>query len=96
MVNVNNIVPGSYALFQNYPNPFNPATRIKFAIPNAGLTTIKIYSQLGTEVSTLVNEELSAGTYEADFDGRNFASGIYFYVMKTESFTDTKRMILIK
>jgi len=105
---ISNEIPETFLLEQNYPNPFNPTTKIRFSLPNpsarlrngqeGGAQYVKliIYDITGREVETLVNEQLNAGTYEADFDGSNFASGIYFYVMKTESFTDTKRMILIK
>ena len=99
-------VPGITTLFQNYPNPFNPTTNIKFTLPltkGVGGMDIKliIYDILGREVATLVNEHLKPGTYEYEWpapsgDGSNFASGIYFYKLQTEDFTQTKRMVLIK
>ncbi|MCX6166267.1 MAG: T9SS type A sorting domain-containing protein, partial [Ignavibacteriae bacterium] len=81
---------------QNYPNPFNPNTIIRFQIKDSRFVTLKVYDMLGKEVATLVNEKLAAGTYEATFDASQYTSGVYFYRLQTENFTDTKRMILIK
>jgi hypothetical protein len=89
-------VPKGFRLMQNYPNPFNPTTKINFDISKSAFASIKIYDILGREVETLVNQQLKPGTYEADFDGSKFTSGIYFYVMKTESFSETRKMVLIK
>jgi hypothetical protein len=101
-----NTIPASFQLYQNYPNPFNPSSKIKFDIPNfsppftkggqGGLTTLRIFDLLGREVATLVNERLSPGTYEVEWDGTNYPSGIYFYELKTNSYNETKRMVLIK
>ncbi|MFA7360914.1 MAG: T9SS type A sorting domain-containing protein [Candidatus Kapaibacterium sp.] len=88
--------PINYSLSQNYPNPFNPVTKINFAIPKQGIVSLKIYDVLGREVKTLVNEIKSAGFYSVDFNGNDFASGVYFYRLESESFRDTKRMLLIK
>jgi hypothetical protein len=90
-----------FRLEQNYPNPFNPSTRIKYAIGNRQFVTLKVYDIIGNEIATLVNEELSAGVYEVTFDShsgevRNLTSGIYFYQLKTGSFIQTKKMILLK
>jgi Secretion system C-terminal sorting domain len=91
------INPTSYSLEQNYPNPFNPSTMIRFSIPEKGLVTLKVYSLLGEEVETLINNnEMSNGTYEVDFKGNNLASGIYFYTLKVNNFVSTKKMMLIK
>jgi len=90
-----------FILYQNYPNPFNPSTKIKFKIPgqtrndNTGVT-LKVYDILGKEVATLVNEEKPAGEYEVEFDGTALASGIYFYRFRTGSFTEIKKMILLR
>ena len=97
-------IPESFALFQNYPNPFNPTTKIKFSIPlSRGLperrgvfTRLIVYDLLGNEVATLVNENLNPGTYEVTWDASNFASGIYFYKLETENFSETKKLILLK
>lgn len=89
-------VPQSYLLKQNYPNPFNPVTNINFSIPNAGLVKLVIYDMMGREITTLVNENLSAGSYKADFDASSISSGTYFYTITSGDFTDTKKMVLIK
>jgi hypothetical protein len=90
------IVANKYSLEQNYPNPFNPATKISFSIPESGIVTLKIYNLLGEEVSTLVNGDLKAGTYEANFNASNLTSGIYFYTIKAGNFSETKKMLLLK
>jgi len=89
-------VPSKYSLAQNYPNPFNPSTKINFAIKSNGNVTMKIYNILGKEVATVVNEYKTAGTYSVDFNATNLASGIYFYKIQSGSFTDTKKMVLVK
>lgn len=94
--NISNEVPGKYSLEQNYPNPFNPQTKIKFALPKEGLVKISIFDISGKEIAQLVNEKLSVGTYEADFNGASFASGTYFYKIEAGNFVETKKMILVK
>lgn len=89
------IVPKQFALFQNYPNPFNPVTTIKFDVPASGLINIEVFDIIGRLVGNL-SQELSPGSYKYDFDGSNLSSGIYFYRLKTNNFTDVKKMILIK
>ena len=89
-------VPQVYSLSQNYPNPFNPTTKINFAIPKQGLVTMKIYDVLGREVKTLVNEVKAPGTYTVDFNASTLSSGVYFYKLESNSFTDIKKMMLIK
>lgn len=89
-------VPTGFALAQNYPNPFNPNTVIGFQIPVAGFVSIKIYDINGKEVSELVNENLKAGEYKVNFDARALTSGIYFYKLAAENFTQTKKMLLVK
>jgi hypothetical protein len=99
IINVENIsteIPSSYSLGQNYPNPFNPMTNVQFSMCNAGNAKIVVYDIQGREVQTLVNEKLNAGTYEVKFDGSELTSGVYFYKLITEGFTETKRMLLIK
>ncbi len=90
-----NSIPVEYYLAQNYPNPFNPSTNIKFLIKESGNVSLKIYDILGNEITTLVNEEMSAGTYEATFDASGLASGIYSF-NRLNSFVETKKMILLK
>jgi len=92
----NKEIINNYSLGQNYPNPFNPMTNVKFSIVNAGNVKIVVYDIQGKEVQTLVNEKLNAGTYEVKFDGSMLTSGVYFYKMVSEGFTETKRMLLIK
>ncbi|HMQ78833.1 MAG TPA: T9SS type A sorting domain-containing protein [Ignavibacteria bacterium] len=95
VINMNNKIPKYFKLFQNYPNPFNPVTNIKFEIPKDVIVSIKIYDVLGREVFSF-NEYKKAGIYEVQFDGSNFASGMYFYKLETDGFTDTKKMVLLK
>jgi photosystem II stability/assembly factor-like uncharacterized protein len=105
--NVSTSIPEDYFLFQNYPNPFNPVTRIKFSISHTPLffgegqgVRLSIFDILGREVAVLVNEQLRAGTYEVDFDGANYPSGVYFYKLTTVDasapLSITKKMVLIK
>jgi len=89
-------IPCGFRLHNNYPNPFNPVTHIKFELPENGLVALTIYDILGNKITTLINQNLSAGVYKVDWDGSGVASGIYFYRMKTKDFIDTKRMVLIK
>ena len=89
-------VPREYNLFQNYPNPFNPSTKIGFRIPDFEFVSLKIYDILGREVSTLVNEEKPAGSYEVEFNAANLSSGAYFYKIRAGSFVQTKKMILLR
>lgn len=89
-------LPDSYSLSQNFPNPFNPVTKINFAIQKQGLVSLKIYDILGREIRTLVNEIKQAGYYSVDFNGSDFASGVYFFRIESGSYKDTKRMMLVK
>jgi photosystem II stability/assembly factor-like uncharacterized protein len=93
---VSNQIPDRYSLKQNYPNPFNPSTKINFDIKNSSFASLKIFDSMGREVETLVNENLSAGSYSVEFNALNITSGIYFYTLSTEGFTETKKMILVK
>jgi hypothetical protein len=89
-------LPLSYSLQQNYPNPFNPSTRIKFSIANNEHVTLKVYNSIGQEVAQLMNQALPAGNYTVRWNAANFASGVYFYTINTNSFTAAKKMILLK
>ena len=101
-------IPTEFVLNQNYPNPFNPTTKIAYAIPllggdeslsasgRGGFVTLKIYDILGNEVAILVNEEKPSGVYEVEFDAKNLSSGVYFYQLKSGSFVETKKMILLR
>ena len=85
-----------FALFQNYPNPFNPSTKINFSIEKESFVQLKVYDILGNEVTTLVNEEKHAGTYEIEFTAGELPSGIYFYRLMADKFSETKKLILLK
>jgi photosystem II stability/assembly factor-like uncharacterized protein len=98
---ISNTIPAGFMLQQNYPNPFNPKTKIKFSIPkvrNNGITdvSIMVYDILGREVSVLVKETLLPGEYETEFDGTNFSSGVYFYMLRAGDYSETKKMVLLK
>jgi len=96
-------IPDIIVLENNYPNPFNPSTTIRYSIPSvetlqatAQQVTLKIYDVLGKEVATLVNKEQKAGNYSVTFNASNFASGVYYYSIMTDSKRITKPMILLK
>ena len=89
-------VPKAFALHQNYPNPFNPATKIKYDIPKGTIVRLTIYDLTGREVEVLVNEFIAAGYHEVTFDAQNYASGVYFYKLEAGTFTDRKKMIVLK
>ncbi len=89
-------IPSEFSLSQNYPNPFNPVTNIKFSIPKSGLVKLTVYDAAGRETAALFNGVLSAGAYNYDFDASQLTSGIYFYKLETNEFTQTKKMVLIK
>ncbi|MBZ0201849.1 MAG: T9SS type A sorting domain-containing protein [Ignavibacteria bacterium] len=94
-------IPAQYTLYQNYPNPFNPSTNIRFDVPaerngrDRSLQII-IYDMLGREIVVLVNENLKPGTYEVEWDGGSYPSGIYFYKLTANNFRETKRMVIFK
>ncbi len=90
------VTPAKFVLKQNYPNPFNPFTVIKYLLPKQGIILLKIYDITGREIETLVNEKQSPGTYEVSWDASQYSSGVYFFRIEAENFTDTKRMLLIK
>jgi hypothetical protein len=89
-------IPDKYSLLQNYPNPFNSTSNFKFEISKLSDVKIVVFDIAGREVQTLVNERLQPGTYEASFDGSMLTSGVYFYRLTTDGFTETKRMVLLK
>jgi hypothetical protein len=88
--------PQEFILSQNYPNPFNPLTTINYSIPKQSNVTIKVYNILGKEILTLVNENKPQGNYSVEFNANNLSSGVYFYMMKTNEFIQTKKMVLLK
>ncbi len=89
-------IANSFKLEQNYPNPFNPTTLIKFNIPSDNKVVVKVFNLVGEEVSTLVNSELSSGSYEVKFNASNLSSGIYFYSIQAGNYSQTKKMMLLK
>jgi len=89
-------LPAKFALMQNYPNPFNPGTNIEFTIPKASEVQLIVYNLLGQRVAVLVNENKSAGWHSVKFDASNLSSGLYLYRLTSESYSETKRMMLIK
>ena len=94
--NILSEIPSSFLLSQNYPNPFNPTTNIKFDIQKTSPTKLIVYDALGREVATLVDELLKAGSYQVDWDGSKYTSGVYFYTLQTGDFIETKKMLLLK
>jgi len=94
--NISSEIPNEFSLSQNYPNPFNPTTNIEFSIPEKSFVNMKIFDITGKAVAELVNENLSAGTFRYEFNAGNLSSGLYFYKLETEKFSETKRMIFLK
>ncbi len=96
IISVGILMNREYKLFQNYPNPFNPSTKIKYSIPEGGRVVVKIFDILGKEVITLTNEYKDAGYYEIEFSAENLASGIYFYKIVSGSYSEIKKMVLLR
>ena len=90
------INPDFFELKQNYPNPFNPTTIITYQCSSVSDVSLKVYDVLGNELTTLVNETQSAGSYSVTFDGSNFPSGVFFYKLQAGESAETKRMVLLK
>jgi hypothetical protein len=88
--------PAAFSLSQNFPNPFNPTTLISYSLPKLSRVVLKVYDLLGREVSTLVSEEKSQGTYKVEFNGRQLSSGVYFYTLRAGDFVQTKKMLIMK
>jgi hypothetical protein len=93
---ISNEVPDKFSLSQNYPNPFNPMTKIKFSVTKASNVNITVFDMLGRHITTLVNEKLGAGSYETEWSAVNMPGGVYFYRIETDSYSETKKMILVK
>ncbi|MCC7158517.1 MAG: T9SS type A sorting domain-containing protein, partial [Ignavibacteria bacterium] len=97
---ISNSIPEAFSLSQNYPNPFNPITNIRFDIPLGNgrdrLVKLIIHDVLGREVSQLVNQQLQPGTYSVDWDASNYPSGVYFYTLTTENYSESKKMLMVK
>ncbi|MDD8018057.1 MAG: T9SS type A sorting domain-containing protein [Bacteroidota bacterium] len=90
------LIPSHSVLDQNFPNPFNPTTVIRYELPLNNYVTLKIFDVLGQEIATLVNEKKEAGSYSVQWDASDLPSGIYFYCLQTASFSETKKLLLLK
>ncbi len=93
---ISSIVPDGYRLSQNFPNPFNPATKIRFAVPQREFVSLKVYDALGREIETLTEGISEAGEFEVTFNAGNISGGVYFYQLRTEKYSETKKLLLIK
>jgi len=93
---LNENIPDNFTLNQNYPNPFNPKTIINFQLSMINYVKLKVFDALGRQVTTLVDEKLSSGSYEVEFDAGNYPSGIYYYKLEAGSFSEVRKMILVK
>lgn len=92
--NLNTI--NKFTLYQNYPNPLNPITNIQFDLPKSEQVKLSVYNILGNEVAVLVNEKLNAGTYQVDWNGSSFASGVYYYNLTAGDYVEARKMLLLK
>ncbi len=95
VTNGKEILP-KFTLDQNYPNPFNPSTVIRYSIPKASYTELKVFDLLGRELKVLVNDKQEAGSYQVNFDSQNLPAGLYFYRLRAGEFCETKKMVIIK
>ena len=93
---IRNEIPAKFSLSQNYPNPFNPTTTINYQLPVSGQVTLKVYDVLGREVESLVDKEQTTGTYSVTFNGNSLPSGVYLYRIQAGSFSQTKKLMLLK
>jgi endoglucanase len=89
-------LPATFSLLQNFPNPFNPSTTIAFTLPSKSFVTLKVYDLIGREIATLVSEELSAGTYSKQWNAATMSSGMYVYQMHAGTYTETKKLVLLR
>ena len=86
----------NFKLYQNYPNPFNPKTIINYELPITSEVNLSIYNLIGQKLATLVSEKQNIGLHQVEWDARGFASGVYYYILKSGEFQDVKKMILIR
>jgi len=89
-------LPTVFSLSQNYPNPFNPSTVIRYGIPRDSKVTLEVYNVLGQRVSVLVNEMQKAGYHEVVFQDNDLSSGVYFYRLQADTFSETRKLILLR
>ena len=95
-IETNPEIPKEFSLYQNYPNPFNSATKIKYSLPSNEFVRITIFDITGKEITTLVNQDKTAGIYEITFDASPYPSGVYYYKLSAGNFYETRKMILVK
>lgn len=93
---ISEVLPDAFVLSQNFPNPFNPETKIQFSIPASEFVTLKVFDATGREITELVNQTLTVGTYEFSFNAAKLTSGVYFYTLTAGDFRETKKMLLVK
>ena len=97
LIQVSNEIPKGFVLYQNYPNPFNPSTRIKFELPKKSFVKLIVYDISGREIIKLVDKNLTAGSYETEWIGSGYPSGVYFYRLSADgNAINTRKMLLIK
>jgi len=96
IISFENTIPENFILEQNFPNPFNPSTTIKYLMPKSAFVTLCIYDILGRAVSTIINEWQTAGTYSVNWNAESMPTGVYFYKLSADGFSETKKMILIR
>ena len=90
------LVVRSFTLSQNYPNPFNPTTTISFSLLSKSFVSLKVYDMLGREIATIASEEMSAGYHSRQWNAANMSSGIYFYRMQAGSYSETRKLVLLR
>ena len=89
-------IPTEYSLGQNYPNPFNPTTRVSFVISQLSFVSLKVFNVLGKEVATLMNETKQPGEYSVQWDAGDLPSGVYYYTLRAGSYSNTRKLVLIR
>lgn len=94
--NIGSEIPKEFKLEQNYPNPFNPSTTIQFSLPRSEFVTLRVFNILGEQIATLVSQNVSAGTHQAEWNAESVSSGVYFYRLQTGSFTQTRKLLLLR
>ncbi len=93
---MNTLHPSVFSLSQNYPNPFNPVTMIEFSVPRSEFVTLKVFNTLGEEVAVLVDGKVASGSHTIKWDASGFAGGLYFYRLTVGSFSESKKLLLLK
>jgi len=89
-------VPNNFELFQNFPNPFNPKTKISFQINKNSVISLEIFDSMGRKIETLLKSDLAYGFYEVSWDAEKYPSGVYYYSIRSEDFSQTNKMVLVK